>query len=345
MTLLWLNRLWTAQWSCDDLETMLRLFAKNLAVINRSLTGWTPIAAGARIVHWLRRNTISGSRRNIEAHYDLGNDFFRLFLDETMMYSSAVFEDSSMTLSDAATAKIDRICRRLNLQPGQRVMEIGTGWGGFARHAAQHYGCHVTTTTISKEQHAFAQQRIRECELEDRVTLLLEDYRTLKGQYDRLVSIEMIEAVGHEFLEGYFGKCASLLKPDGLMLIQGITMPDQRYAAYLKTVDFIQKYIFPGGCLPSIGTIQNAVASETDLRLLLLEDIAPHYARTLQAWRSQFHSRIEEVRAQGYDERFIRMWEYYLCYCIAGFEERVVGTAQLLFAKPESRHDPIRPLA
>lgn len=331
-------------WDCDDLTNVIRVFARNLNVSQNQSSGASAFIGNiaSRAKHWFNRNTKAGSRRNIEAHYDLGNDFFKLFLDETMMYSSAVFEEPSMSLAQASTAKLDRICRKLQLSPSDHVVEIGTGWGGFAHHAAANYGCKVTTTTISKEQHAWAIDRIQAAGLNDRVEILLEDYRDLTGTYDKLVSIEMIEAVGAQFLDTYFEKCGSLLKPDGAMALQGIVMPDQRYDSYLKSVDFIQKYIFPGGCLPSVGAIGQSVARTTDMRVLHIEDIAPHYARTLREWRSRFFDRIEDVRSQGYPERFIRMWEYYLCYCEAAFEERVVGTVQLLLAKQGSRLDPIR---
>ena len=328
-------------WDCDDLTNVIRVFARNLDVSseqsNRASAFFARIASKA--MHWFNRNTKSGSRRNIEAHYDLGNDFFKLFLDETMMYSSAVFEDSSMTLAQASTAKLDRICRKLQLGPSDHVVEIGTGWGGFAHHAAANYGCKVTTTTISKEQHSWAVDRIKSAGLNDRVEILLEDYRDLTGQYDKLVSIEMIEAVGAQFLDTYFRKCGSLLKSDGAMALQGIVMPDQRYASYLKSVDFIQKYIFPGGALPSVSKMLNVVAADTDMRLVHLEDIAAHYARTLVEWRERFNEQLDEVRLQGFPERFIRMWNYYFCYCEAGFEERTTGTSQLVFAKPKSKHE------
>ena len=236
-------------------------------------------------------------------------------------------------VESASIAKLDRICQSLDLQPTDHLVEIGTGWGGMALHAAKNYGCRVTTTTISKEQHALATQRIREAGLEDRVTLLMTDYRDLVGQYDKLVSVEMIEAVGDEFLPTYFAACDRLLKPGGKMLIQAITMPDQRYATYLKSVDFIQKYIFPGGCLPSVGVMQAAVAQGTGLRLTGLFEFAESYAITLRNWRERFLQRIDEVRALGFDDRFIRMWEYYLCYCEGAFRERAVGVAQLVWEK------------
>lgn len=322
------------QWSCDNLTALVRILCRNMSQLDSMegglarITGWF-----SRAGHWISRNTREGSRKNIAAHYDLSNSLFKLFLDPTMMYSSAVFEDESQSLESASIAKLDRICQSLNLRPTDHLVEIGTGWGGMALHAAKNYGCHVTTTTISKEQHALASQRIQEAGLQDRVTLLMTDYRDLTGQYDKLVSVEMIEAVGDEFLPTYFSACDRLLKPGGKMLIQAITMPDQRYATYLKSVDFIQKYIFPGGCLPSVGAMQSAVSKGTGLRLTGLFDFAESYAITLRNWRERFFQRINEVRELGFDDRFIRMWEYYLCYCEGAFRERAVGVSHLVWEK------------
>jgi cyclopropane-fatty-acyl-phospholipid synthase len=256
-----------------------------------------------------------------------------------MTYSAGIFPTAQSSMLEAPKEKIDRICRKLDLKPGDHLLEIGTGWGALAIHAAREYGCRVTTTTISEEQHRYAKVRVEELGLENQITLLLEDYRDLKGQYDKLVSIEMIEAVGPQFFDTYFQKCSSLLKPDGLMGLQAITMNDQRFASYLKSVDFIQRYIFPGGCLPSVTRIMESIAKSTDLRVLHLEDIAPHYAQTLRHWRDRFFEQLDAVREQGYPESFLRTWEYYLCYCEAAFEERYIGTVQMVFAKPKSRHD------
>ena len=322
------------EWDSDDLPTLFRIFCRNLtamAVLNRGSAVLAKTASLAR--HCLARNTRRGSRRNIETHYDLGNDFFRLFLDPTMMYSSAVFEHPGMSLAEAQYARLERICHRLALQPSDHLIEIGTGWGGFALHAATHYGCRVTTTTISRNQYEFAVRRVAEAGLDHRVNVLCEDYRDLEGHFDKLVSIEMIEAVGHRFLDEYFRRCAHLLKPGGRMLLQAITMPEQRYERYLKSVDFIQRYIFPGGCLPSIGAMQKAVSCTSQLRLLALEDFAADYARTLREWRRRFLSRLDEVRAQGYSERFIRMWDYYLCYCEGAFDERAVGVVHATWGR------------
>ena len=321
-------------WTCDDLPTLIRILSRNLSQFEAMDGGLARLAGWVgRAGHWLSRNTQAGSRKNIAAHYDLSNSLFELFLDPTMMYSSAVFEEESQSLESASLAKLERICQSLDLQPTDHLVEIGTGWGGMALYAAKNYGCRVTTTTISQEQHTLASKRIVEAGLQDRVTLLLTDYRDMVGQYDKLVSVEMIEAVGDEFLPTYFAACDRLLKPGGKMLVQAITMPDQRYASYLKTVDFIQKYIFPGGCLPSVGAMQAAVGADTGLRLTGLFEFAESYAITLRHWRERFFLRLDEVRALGFDDRFIRMWDYYLCYCEGAFRERAVGVAHLVWDK------------
>jgi cyclopropane-fatty-acyl-phospholipid synthase len=329
-------------WEADDLTALLRILARNLDRTDRLDRG--PARAArllARGVHALRRNTRRGSRRNIADHYDLGNDFFALFLDETMTYSCGVFETPSSTLKEASVAKLDRVCRKLGIGPEDHVLEIGTGWGSFAIHAAGRYGCRVTTTTISKEQHELAAQRVREAGLADRITLLLSDYRDLEGKYGKLVSIEMIEAVGHRYFDTFFRRCSELLEDDGRMLLQAIVMPDHRYARYLRTVDFVQRHVFPGSCLPSVGAIAASLRRATDLRLTHREEIGPHYATTLRHWRERFSDRIEEVRRMGYPERFVRLWHYYLAYCEAGFAERYIGDVQVLLAKPGCRTEPI----
>jgi len=287
--------------------------------------------------HWCRRNTRAGSKRNIAAHYDLSNEFFSLMLDPTMTYSSGIFDRPGMTLEQASIEKYDRICRRIDLRPGDHLLEIGTGWGGFAEHAVRNYGCRVTTTTISEEQYAYAAQRFRAAGIGRRINLLRHDYRDLSGTFDKLVSIEMIEAVGESFLPGYFEKCSRLLKPDGLFCLQAITIPDHRYASYRRSVDFIQQYIFPGGFLPSVGAIARCVGDRTDFRFLQLEDFGPDYAETLARWRHNFWREIPKVKALGFDKRFIRTWHYYLCYCEAGFHERQIGVAQILLSKPAFR--------
>lgn len=325
-------------WSSPDLTAVTRLFSANMDSIDAMEVGqhwYTRLAL--KLAHAINRNTHRGSRRNISAHYDLGNDFFRLFLDSTMMYSAALFERAETTLEKAAVDKLDEICRRLELRRDEHLLEIGTGWGGMAIHAATHYGCKVTTTTISRKQYEFARARVRELGLQDRITLLLKDYRALTGQYDKLVSIEMIEAVGHDFYSSYFQCCSRLLKSHGKMVIQAITIPDARYEQARRSVDFIKRYIFPGGCLPSLEIIARHLARDTDMQMVHLRDITADYASTLAHWRQRFMERLDEVRALGFDRRFIRMWEFYLCYCEGGFRERIIGTTQMAFAKPGYR--------
>ncbi len=329
-------------WHCDDLTGLVRLMVVNRHLMNDVDSGWSRLSAPIlRLAHWLNRNDKSGSRRNISAHYDLGNRFFELFLDETMAYSCGIFEHPEASLLEASTAKFDAACGKLMLRPGQDLLEIGTGWGGLAIHAARHYGCRVTTTTISREQYELARERVARAGLERQVEVLLEDYRDLRGRYDALVSIEMIEAVGHQYLDTYFRRCSSLLKPDGAMLLQSITIQDQFYDQARRSVDFIKRFIFPGSCIPSVKVICDSLARVTDLKLFHLEDIGPHYARTLKLWRERFLARQSEVRAQGYPESFLRMWEYYLCYCEGGFQERQLGDVQMLLTKPQSRRAPI----
>ena len=325
-------------WSCADLPAVIRIMVRNRQVQDR-LEGGVARLAGVvqRLLHLLNDNTLSGSRRNIAAHYDLGNDFYRLFLDPTMAYSCGVFERPDSTLHEASLAKFDRICGKLGLAAGMSLVEIGTGWGGFALHAARHYCCRVTTTTISREQYDYAAAQIAAAGLGDRITLLQKDYRELRGQFDRLVSIEMIEAVGHRHLPTFFRSCARLLKPDGMALLQAITLPDRVYPRYRKTPDFINRHIFPGGCCPSLAAMSAAAAGATDLDLVDLEDLTPHYVLTLQQWRKAFHERLDSLRALDYDERFVRMWDYYLAYCEGGFSEHFTGLLQLLYARPGYR--------
>ncbi len=328
-------------WDADDLTTLLRLMSRNLEAANGLNRGLALLGAPARMaIQFVHRNTRSGSRRNIAAHYDLGNEFFQQFLDDTMAYSCGIFERPESTLREASIAKFERICRALRLGPSDHLLEIGTGWGGFAIHAAKNYGCRVTTTTISREQFEYARSRVHQEGLGDRIELLLEDYRDLTGVYNKLASIEMIEAVGHEYLPAYFSKCSELLASDGMMALQAITIPDQRYETYRKSTDFIQKHIFPGGCLPSLGAICGAVRDRTDLRISHLQDLAPHYARTLRRWRRRFEDRRERIRSLGADEWFLRSWEYYFSYSEAGFAERQIGLSQIVLSKPECRMEP-----
>ena len=329
-------------WQCSDLVALIQLLVRNRDLLDGMETGSARLGGLAmKALHALRRNTREGSRRNIAAHYDLGNDLFEEFLDPTMMYSAAQFLTPDDTLEQAQLNKLARICQKLALKPSDHLLEIGTGWGSMALYAAQHYGCRVTTTTLSKEQFAYTAQRIEALGLQDQVTVLLSDYRDLTGEYDKLVSIEMIEAVGHRFLPTYFKQCAQLLKPDGLMLLQAITIREQRFEQAKRSVDFIQRYIFPGGALPCVQNMLQIVSRETDMNLLHMEDFGLHYARTLRLWHENFrraHGRLAEL---GYDEYFLRLWEFYLCYCEGGFMERTIGTAQLLLAKPAAINPPL----
>ena len=325
-------------WSSPDLVRVIQFFVANIDNLRdidsrRSL----PHKMASSLLRLRLRNSERGSRRNISAHYDLGNDFFALFLDPRMMYSSALYEHAQMNLAEASTAKLDSICRQLELKPDDHLLEIGTGWGGMAIYAAEHYGCKVTTTTISKQQYEYARAAVASAGLEGQVTVLAEDYRALEGQYDKIVSIEMIEAVGFEYFGQYFEKCSALLKDDGLMLLQAITIADQRYEVAKRSVDFIQRYIFPGGCLPSVTSVCEHVTRHSDMNLVSLKDLGQDYARTLRDWRTAFHAERETVQAMGYDQQFIRMWDYYLAYCEGGFLERSISAAHFLLAKPGYR--------
>ena len=329
-------------WSSPDLTKVIRVLVSNLDVLDAMEGGLARLGRPLiRGLHWINRNTRKGSQKNIAAHYDLGNEMFEQFLDPTMMYSAAQFLTADDTLEQAQLNKLQRICQKLDLKPTDHLLEIGTGWGSMALYAAQHYGCKVTTTTLSKEQFDYTQARIEALGLQEQVTLLLEDYRDLTGQYDKLVSIEMIEAVGHHFLPSYFKQCARLLKPHGLMLLQAITIREQRYEQAKSSVDFIQRYIFPGGALPSVQKMLEIVGKDTDMNLMHMEDFGLHYAKTLRLWHENFrraHGRLTEL---GYDDYFLRLWEFYLCYCEGGFLERSIGTAQLLLAKPAAMPAPL----
>jgi cyclopropane-fatty-acyl-phospholipid synthase len=321
-------------WETGDLTAVVRLMVQNRTVLNSFEGGLARLAQPVRRAwHAMRRNTRSGSRRNIAAHYDLGNEFFAAFLDDTLTYSCGIFERPDMTLREASIAKYDRLCRKLALAPADHVMEIGTGWGGFALHAAATYGCRVTTTTISREQHRLASERVRTAGLDDRVTVLLRDYRDLEGRFDKLVSIEMIEAVGHRFYRGFFRKCAALLKPGGQMALQTITIDPRHYDQARREVDFIKRYIFPGANIPSVPVLRHAAERRAGLSLLHLEDITPHYAETLKRWRENFVARWDRLRALGFSEEFRRLWEFYFCYCEGGFRERLLGDVQIVFAR------------
>jgi cyclopropane-fatty-acyl-phospholipid synthase len=321
-------------WRTDNLTNIIRIVILNQQIFTDLDKGWArlmePINAA---FHMLNKNTRSGSRQNIVAHYDLGNDFYELFLDETMTYSCGIFQNENSSLKEASVEKYDRICRKLKLEPGERIVEIGTGWGGFAAHAVLNYDVHVTTTTISDRQHQYAKERFKTAGIENRVRLLKKDYRDLEGRFDKLVSIEMIEAVGHQYLSTFFKHCSRLLKDDGLMALQAITIADQSFDRHKRSVDFIKRYIFPGSCIPSVTAIGKAITRGTDLRIVHLEDITAHYARTLREWRHRFFANIEAVRTLGFEGNFIRMWEYYLSYCEAGFIERYLGDVQMILAK------------
>jgi cyclopropane-fatty-acyl-phospholipid synthase len=323
-------------WTSSDLTGLVRLMVRNRATLEALESGWARVLKPVRwLAHALHRNTRSGSRRNIEAHYDLSNEFFQLFLDETMTYSCGIFERPDASLRDASVAKYEHMASLLELGPQHHLLEIGTGWGGFAIHAARQYGCRVTTTTISREQFELATQRVREARLEDRITVLRQDYRDLAGSYDRLVSIEMIEAVGHEYYGTFFEKCASLLDSGGRMALQAITIEDRRYDTARREVDFIKKYIFPGSNIPSVTALCTA-ASGTELRLVQANEIGLHYAETLRRWRLNFNQKLDRIHALGFDERFTRLWEFYFCYCEGGFLEGAIGDVQLAFTKPRA---------
>ncbi len=325
-------------WRSEELTDLVRIFVLNRDIMD-SLEGGAAFVTAPlrRALHFLNRNSRDGSRRNIAAHYDLGNELFALFLDPTMAYSCAWFEHETSSLEAAQVAKYDRICRKLQLDPSDHLLEIGTGWGGLALHAARNYGCRVTTTTISERQHEWAKEKVSAAGLEDRITLLLDDYRDLTGRYDKLVSIEMIEAVGEQFLDTYTAKCSALLEPHGAMLLQAITIQDQVYEQALRSVDFIQRFIFPGSFIPSVTAITDSLLRATDMKVFHLEDIGPHYATTLRLWRERFFAQLREVCRLGYPESFVRMWEFYLCYCEGGFMERQLGDVQMLLTKPRCR--------
>ncbi len=325
-------------WRTDNLTALVQIFARNMTLLDQLESGWARLSKPAlKLLNWRNRNSKSQSKKNISAHYDLGNSMYQLFLDSSMMYSSAVYPSADSSLAEAQQYKLKLICDRLQLQPSDHLIEIGTGWGSLAIFAARNYGCRVTTTTISREQHDYAKAQIAAAGLEEQITLLFQDYRELTGQYDKLVSIEMIEAVGHEYLDGYFAKCSSLLKAEGLMLLQAITIADQRYEFYRREVDFIKKFVFPGGCLPSMFRMAQAAAQHTDLVVRQVQDIGLDYARTLADWCSNFMAARDAVHQLGYDDRFVRLWHFYLCYCEGGFLERATSAVHVLLSKPGHR--------
>ncbi|GEB70315.1 cyclopropane-fatty-acyl-phospholipid synthase [Pseudoalteromonas carrageenovora] len=328
------------QWSCDNLTRLIEIFAINqdqLDNFEKKFSFFSNIAH--RINHFKNKNSESGSKKNIVAHYDLGNDLYESFLSDEMLYSSAVYPSKDATLEEAQQYKLKRICEQVELQQGDSVIEIGTGWGAFAIYAATHYDCHVTTTTISDEQYDYVANKVKALGLERKITLLKLDYRLLEGQYDKLVSIEMIEAVGHEYLPSFFTKCGDLLKENGAMLIQAITISDQRYKHYLKNSDFIQQYIFPGGCLPSLNEMSEQIKNNTNMVIHTVNDIGAHYARTLADWRERFIQSWPELDRTKFDERFYRLWLFYFAYCEGAFRTRATSTVHLMARKPRFTSD------
>ncbi len=325
-------------WSSEDVLSLMRIVIKNRNVLLSLNKGFSKLFSPInKIIHCTKQNTIRGSKKNIIAHYDLSNDFYKLWLDPSMTYSCAFFKNNDTSLEEASIEKIDRICRKLNLSEKDSVLEIGTGWGSFAIYAAKKYGCSITTTTISDNQYKYAKSLIEKEGLGDKIELVNKDYRELNGQYDKVVSIEMIEAIGYQYVEMFFSKLSSLLKTNGLIGLQGITYNDQNFDTFKDSVDFIKKYIFPGSCLISIAQIINVLKSKTDLAMIDMEDITRHYPVTLKKWRENFMSVVPEVKKMGYSQSFINMWEYYFLYCEAGFLERNIGDFQLVFAKSGAR--------
>ncbi len=323
-------------WHSPDLVQVIRVFVKNMDIVAGMDSRWNfLLQTAANIAHKCKANSKENAKQNIAAHYDLGNDFFKLFLDPTMLYSSAIYPSKTASLHEASMYKMGHICERLGLTADDHLLEIGTGWGGMAIFAAKTTGCKVTSVTISNEQYRYACDWVKRENLEHLVDIQLKDYREIEGKFDKLLSIEMIEAVGYQYYSTYFRCCSALLKPHGLMLIQAITIADQRYHRERDTVDFIQRYIFPGGCLPSNEIIATHIRKDTDMHIVCLDDITLDYSRTLADWKAAFFARLNEVKAQGFDDVFIRMWEFYLCYCEGGFKERVISTAQFLMAKPQ----------
>lgn len=325
-------------WEADNLSAVIRILVRNLELLRQMDRGLNRLRRPFdKLFHYWRGNSRKGAKKNILAHYDLGNRLYESFLDPQMMYSSAIYPSKNSTLQEASLHKLEKICSRLKLKSQDRVMEIGTGWGGFAIYAARNYGCHITTTTISDAQFRYAKQQVAEAGLDDRITLLNQDYRDLDGSYDKLVSIEMIEAVGHRYLPSFFAKCNDLLKADGAMLLQAITIADQNFSQYLRNVDFIQRYIFPGGCLPSNSKMLELLTEKSDMVVRRIEDFGMDYAKTLQDWRHRFNHNFSELSLHGYDEAFSRLWNYYLSYCEGGFLERSISVVHLLATKPANR--------
>ena len=323
-------------WECDDIVALIRILIQNQNVMNKFDSGIASLAKPInKSIHRRRKNTLSGSKKNILAHYDLSNEFYQLWLDDTMTYSCGIFENKDSTMKEASIKKLDSLINKLDVKPGDTILEIGTGWGSFACHAAKEYGCKVVTTTISDSQYDYAKKKISLENLEGQVTLLKEDYRNLTGSYDKIVSIEMIEAVGHENIPTYFKKVSELLTNGGKFALQGITYNDQKFDTYKHSVDFINKYIFPGACLISLSQVLDTLKKDTNLILNDLLDITSHYAKTLNIWRENFLSKRDKISSLGFDDNFIRLWEFYLVYCEAGFIEQNIGDYQFLFTKKE----------
>ncbi|MXY54993.1 MAG: class I SAM-dependent methyltransferase [Gammaproteobacteria bacterium] len=329
-------------WDCDELVDLVRIMLRNRDALS-ALEGLASVPAAVvdAMFHLMRRNSRAGRRRNIREHYDLGNEFFRLFLDERLMYSAAVYETPEDSLEAASTAKLDRLCRKLRLTRGERLLEIGTGWGGLAVYAAENYGCHVTTATISESQYEYAKALVSARGLSDQVDVILADYRDLRGSYDKLVSVEMVEAVGHAFLDRYFETCAGLIRRDGMMVLQAIVIRDTRYRRALHKADFIKKHIFPGGFIPSISAL-TAAAARADLSVMSLEDFADDYALTLRDWRRNLDNNADGVQALGFDASFLRKWRFYFAYCEGGFRERAISDVQVVYTKSDYRGPPWR---
>ena len=326
-------------WNSKNLVKLIQLIIKNKKTLLGLESGFARLTNPiTKLIHKKRQNTLAGSKNNILAHYDLSNDFYKLWLDPTMTYSSGVFLKKDSSMQEASVEKLDRICRKLKLSSADHVLEIGTGWGSFAIHAAKKYGCKVTTTTISDKQFQYASELISKEALDDKITLLSKDYRELEGTFDKVVSIEMIEAVGAEYVPGFFEKASSLLKKNGLMLLQGITYNDPDFDAYKNSVDFIRKYIFPGSCLVAMPQILQAIKEKTDMAMIDSEDITHHYARTLEIWREDFLKVLPQVKDLGFSDPFTRIWNFYLVYCEAGFLENLIGDYQIVFAKPDSQN-------
>lgn len=327
-------------WNTSDLTKVIQIFARNIEILDQieDKFRWLSMPLN-KINHWARKNSIAQAKKNISSHYDLSNDLYKSFLDETMLYSSAIYKSKDDTLEQAQQYKMKLICEKLDLKPSDKVLEIGTGWGALAIYMAKNYGCHVTTTTISEDQHQYTSNQINKYNLSKKVTLLKKDYRELDGKYDKLVSIEMIEAVGKNYMDGFFKKCNQLLKADGVMLLQSITISEKRLKLYQDNVDFIQKYIFPGGFLPSLQMLQNKVVKNTDLHVRDVHDIGLDYAQTLHDWRVRFEDNYNQIKPLGFDDKFYRMWKFYLEYCEGGFLERTISTVQVLMTAKEHKSE------